>query len=151
MKQRLSLVILCTSGALLLSRCSGPVQPGVVDVLPVEGVFSLALYGPDTLPVNLSQLPTRNGQESGCWLQVTEGALSFDVPSHTFEYHYLMRDSCNGDILATYAVQGTYTQQDSVLRCARACPTGLCSFAGTVKPDTVVVGLEPPPLTFVKD
>lgn len=115
----------------LLAACSLVSEPGD----EVGGGYTLVRFGVDPLPVKIFELPP-----GGCWYSITEGALLLDTRlDRPFEYTLIYRDSCDGDVLSTTHVVGTFTNAGSDLTFVTSSGTGTVSFPGRVRGDTVIV------------
>ena len=137
---------------LMLSLCASchPVAP-MEQQDPVNGSYALVYYGPDKVPANVSELPTRpGGGPSGCYLRVTEGEILFTPSNSLFRYRYEFHNSCDGRLLSSQDIQGRYDQDGPRLTFTVIGPDGDESFPGEVRDDTVTVRWEIPSLTFAR-
>lgn len=128
----------------VVAACSNPGQDPGIDA-PVDGEYPLAVYGVVVVPGNVAQMPTSDGQPSGCWLRIDEGRITFQV-TRVFEYRYRFVNSCTGSVLSQVQVQGTWTQNGSRIEFT----TLVSRFEGEVRGDTVRVVRDPEVLTFAR-
>jgi len=107
----------------------------------LDGNYPLVGFGADALPAKIFELPTRDGQPTACWYSLTEGSLQLDTRvGQQFEYTLMYRDSCDGQLLSTTNVSGTFTIANNDLVFVTSGGGGsLVTFPGRVRSDTVVV------------
>jgi hypothetical protein len=75
--------------------CGG--SPAGLDI--EAGDYLLIAYAGSPLPVQLRQLPDRQGQPTGCWMQVSGGDLKVFNARREFTFSVRRTDSCTGTTL----------------------------------------------------
>ncbi len=104
------------------------------------GSYALFKFGSGALPTKIFELPTQDGQPSGCWYTLTEGTLQLSSGAdHRFEYTLVYRDSCDGRVLWTTNESGEFVQDGSTLTFTVTGVDSTVSFRGTVSGETVSV------------
>lgn len=78
-----------------------------------DGTFALVSIDGGPLPARVTEIPTRDGRGSGCYLEISAGWLTLDLRGGTFSMGARERDTCGvtsfgGDTSATgrYAWRG---------------------------------------------
>jgi hypothetical protein len=87
--------------ALVLS-CSG--SPADLDI--EAGDYRLVAYAGSPIPVRLHELPDRQGQPTGCWLQVSGGDLKVSSAPSAFTFTVHRTNSCTGTTLSETRLTG---------------------------------------------
>lgn len=79
------------------------------------GTFALAQIDGEFLPIKRGPLSDRAGRRTGCDRMLDQGRLSLDPERRRYDLHYLVRSSCNGQILSETGAIGGYAQSGSTL------------------------------------
>jgi hypothetical protein len=124
--------------------------------LPTESAFStghyaLVRFGVDPIPVQLYELPSRQGQPTGCWYTLTDGFMELaKTPNTTFAYTNTYRNSCDGSVLFVESANGAVAQIGDSLSFTVTGVNNSFSFPGRLRQDTVIVVLDASHIYYFK-
>jgi hypothetical protein len=125
----------------LAATCSPSTDPDPA----ASGVFVLTMYESpafprQALPVPIDPLFTREGQPTGCWRTLSNGALELStIEPGSFSYYVVYRNSCSDGVLSAGGLAGHFVQKGTALTFT---PVGSNNtFSGQLVADTVVVEL----------
>lgn len=115
----------------LAGGCSATSEPSPTIRL-ASGFYPLLVYNGRQVPYTVTELPTRDGHGSGCFLVFAAAGITLDALQGRWNYISEYQETCQGRVMSHLETPGTYRQVEDGLVFTIAASDTTFRYAGRV-------------------